>query len=293
MFAFLGTVLTEEKSRLMLLYSLAILLVWFGAMNMAGPGAMILERWLAGHVFLEPLTSHSREIAFVLGLLEVAAAGLLAGRGRFHNQWLGAMVAVSISIFSLTLFFTNPVWIEALGGFPAIGSGQGLLKYVAILGAALLLVSPVLAKKLDWPVERMESAGRGLMLAGLVLVLVWIGGMKFTMVEAQGIDPLLQTSPFFSWMTEAFTVRGASRIVGVVEIITVVLLLCYRWSSTLFLVGGLLAVITFLSTLSFLVTLPGWDRAGFPLIGSTGHFLLKDLVLLAATLHLMARRLVR
>lgn len=35
---------------------------------------------------------------------------------------------------------------------------------------------------------------------GLVLVLGWIGAMKFTAYEAEGIKSLIETSPLMSWM---------------------------------------------------------------------------------------------
>ena len=35
---------------------------------------------------------------------------------------------------------------------------------------------------------------------GLVLVLGWIGAMKFTAYEAEGIKTLVETSPLTSWM---------------------------------------------------------------------------------------------
>src|SRR5262245_1829134 len=34
---------------------------------------------------------------------------------------------------------------------------------------------------------------------GLVVVLLWIGGMKFTAYEAEGIKPLVANSPLMGW----------------------------------------------------------------------------------------------
>lgn len=46
----------------------------------------------------------------------------------------------------------------------------------------------------------------------------------------------------------------------------------------------------FLTTLSFLITLPGWDAAlgGFPALSAAGGFLLKDVVLLAVAITTLA-----
>jgi uncharacterized membrane protein YkgB len=34
---------------------------------------------------------------------------------------------------------------------------------------------------------------------GLAIVLLWIGGMKFTAYEAEGIKPMVANSPFMGW----------------------------------------------------------------------------------------------
>ena len=45
-----------------------------------------------------------------------------------------------------------------------------------------------------------ERLGAFFIRYGLVLVLGWIGAMKFTAYEAQGIKSLVETSPFMSWL---------------------------------------------------------------------------------------------
>ena len=45
-----------------------------------------------------------------------------------------------------------------------------------------------------------EKMGAFLIRYGLVLVLAWIGAMKFTAYEAEGIKNLVETSPLMSWM---------------------------------------------------------------------------------------------
>ena len=42
---------------------------------------------------------------------------------------------------------------------------------------------------------RIKALGEFLLRYGLVLVLGWIGAMKFTAYEAEGIKPLVETSP--------------------------------------------------------------------------------------------------
>ena len=49
-----------------------------------------------------------------------------------------------------------------------------------------------------------HRVGHFLLRYGLVLVLGWIGAMKFTAYEAEGIQTLVATSPLMSWMYKVF-----------------------------------------------------------------------------------------
>jgi reactive chlorine resistance protein C len=122
---------------------------------------------------------------------------------------------------------------------------------------------------------------------GLVLVLLWIGGMKFTAYEAEGIRPLVANSPLMGWVYNLMSVTAFSSLLGVVEIaIGVLIALRPMWPAGSALGSGL-AVGMFLTTLSFLVTTPGWEPSlgGFPAVSAMpGQFVLKDIVLLGAAL---------
>ena len=121
---------------------------------------------------------------------------------------------------------------------------------------------------------------------GLVLVLGWIGAMKFTAYEAEGIKSLVETSPLMSWMYKVLSLQATSNVIGVVELIAALLIAIRPWSARLSAIGSMLAVFTFLTTLTFLFSLPGWERSlgGFPALSGSGGFLLKDIVLLGAAL---------
>ncbi len=132
---------------------------------------------------------------------------------------------------------------------------------------------------------RAEAVGGHALRYGLVLILVWIGGMKFTAYEAEGIRPFVENSPLFAWTYPVFGVRGMSSILGVTEILVGLLIAARPWFPRVSAVGSLMAVGMFLGTLSFLVTTPGtWvsDLGGFPAISVLGQFLIKDVALLAA-----------
>lgn len=131
-----------------------------------------------------------------------------------------------------------------------------------------------------------RKAGEFLIRYGLVIVLGWIGAMKFTAYEAEGIKTLVETSPFMSWMYKVFSIQATSNIIGSAEITAAVLIAIRPLSAKLSAVGSVLAVCTFLATLTFLFSLPGWEKSlgGFPALSGSGGFLLKDTVLLGAAL---------
>jgi len=120
-----------------------------------------------------------------------------------------------------------------------------------------------------------------------VLVIGWIGLMKFTAYEAHGIQPLVAHSPLLSWMYGLLTVEQFSQGLGVVEVMIAVLIGLRHWSAKASALGSGFAVLMFLTTLSFVFSTPGWEPSlgGFPaLSGAVGQFLVKDVVLLGASL---------
>src|SRR5258708_20468855 len=64
---------------------------------------------------------------------------------------------------------------------------------------------------------------------GLVLVVGWIGLMKFTGYEANGIQPLLAHSPLMGWMYPFLSVRQFSAALGVVEVAIAILIGLLAW----------------------------------------------------------------
>ena len=132
--------------------------------------------------------------------------------------------------------------------------------------------------------ERLKALGTFLIRYGLVLIVAWIGAMKFTAYEAAAIQPLVETSPLMSWMYNFLSVQGVSNLLGVTEITIAVMIALRPLAAKLCALGSLLAVGMFLTTLTFLFTLPGWEPSlgGFPALSGSGGFLIKDLLLLGA-----------
>ena len=132
----------------------------------------------------------------------------------------------------------------------------------------------------------LEAVGIHVSRYGLVLTLLLIGGLKFTVGEARGIQPLVANSPLMFWLYRIFSLQGVSNLIGVIEIVVALLIAVRPLSARLSFIGSLGAVITFVLTVSFLLSTPGAFQFshGLPLLGDAGQFLIKDLVLLGASI---------
>lgn len=277
--------------------SLAVIFLWFGAMNFTPVGEAIVGDWIAGHALLSGLAPQSSSAATALGIYQIVMASLIGAPlplGSFRR--IGFVMLGIFSAFALTALVTNPVWMEPEGGFPAIGSGQALLKYLAMFGLAMWGGSFDNSRIFSNRTSLSRALSLPVMWAGLVIVFGWIGVMKFTAAEAAGIAPLLASSPIFGWMQDFMPEQALSTLIGVVEILTALALLGYWFNPRLFRFGLGMAIITLGVTLSFLFSYPdAWqaDLGGFPALSRSGHFLLKDLALLAVCFAFLAETRVR
>lgn len=134
--------------------------------------------------------------------------------------------------------------------------------------------------------SKMYKAGYYISLFGTLLIMFWMGALKFTPTEANAIKPLIENSPFTSWMYKIWSVQMASAIIGVVEIVTAMLvMLGIRFSKlTKYATIGMTA--TFLVTTSFLFTTPNiWKVVDGVLV--TKFSLIKDLMYLGFGLMLV------
>jgi reactive chlorine resistance protein C len=126
---------------------------------------------------------------------------------------------------------------------------------------------------------------------GLVIVIGWIGALKFANFEAHQIQPLVSHSPFMGWVYHVFPVYTFSALLGVFEVAAAVLLAIKPVAPKLSVIGSLMAILLFVSTISFLFTTPGVGEAaggGFPAISLLGEFLLKDIPLLGLSFWTLA-----
>jgi uncharacterized membrane protein YkgB len=126
---------------------------------------------------------------------------------------------------------------------------------------------------------------------GLVIVIGWIGALKFADYEAHQIQPLVANSPFMGWIYGVFPAYTFSALLGVFEIAAAFLLAIKPVAPRLSIAGSLMAILLFLFTISFLFTTPGVGEpagGGFPAISLSGEFLLKDIPLLGLSLWTLA-----
>ncbi len=135
------------------------------------------------------------------------------------------------------------------------------------------------------PGRTLENLGAIMIRYGLVAVLLWVGLLKFTAYEAEGIQGLVANSPLFSWAYGVMSVRTFAAVLGVIEIVLGVLIALRYAAPKLSALGSFGAIIMFLLTLSFLLSTPGiWQpNYGFPFLSPMpGQFLAKDLLSLGA-----------
>lgn len=134
----------------------------------------------------------------------------------------------------------------------------------------------------------MTNIGFHISLIGLATVLIWIGLFKFTPTEAKAIEPLILNSPIMNWLYQLLDLQAVSKLIGTVEIITGIFLLLNYITPYGGFFGGLLSILTFLVTLSFIFTTPGGiekiDNFILP-----DAFILKDIMALGISLSIFSK----
>lgn len=146
--------------------------------------------------------------------------------------------------------------------------------------ANILAKSGLLSDDLDYHVVR----------ASMVIMFAFFGYQKWFEYEAQVLIPYISNGPLISWMYPVFGVRGASWFLGVAEWLFGALLFAGFWSKELGILGALGSVITFVMTVTIIPFMPGgWAESagGFPAMTGNIPFLMKDVVLLAASVYLL------
>ena len=165
-----------------------------------------------------------------------------------------------------------------------------------------------------------RKLGVNLIRVSILIIFVWIGGLKFWNYEAEGIVPFVANSPFmnffysndapdykeyklkegefdqkkYEWHKENNTYIFSYGLGTLIIAIGVLTFLGIFWPR-IGLVGTLLAIIMTFGTLSFLVTTPevwvpdlGSGEHGFPLLTGAGRLVIKDTAILAGAVVVLA-----
>lgn len=166
---------------------------------------------------------------------------------------------------------------------------------------------------------RLDKAGVAVTRAGLMIVLLWIGGLKAFPYEADGIIPFVANSPFMSfliqdpshyqshknpegalvadnraWHKQNGTYKFAYGL-GSIIVLYGLMIGTHPWWPRVAAVGSFLVFIMSFVTLSFLITTPecwvpalGDAHHGFPYLSGPGRLVIKDAIMMGAALVTMA-----
>ena len=132
--------------------------------------------------------------------------------------------------------------------------------------------------------------------ASMVFILLFFGYQKWFQYEAQALIPYISHGPLIFWMYPVFGIRGATYFLGVSEWLFGALLFAGYWNKSLGILGALGAAGTFVATATIIPFMPeGWaaSAGGFPAMTERVAFLMKDIVLLAASIYLLKQDVVR
>src|SRR5215831_9943415 len=129
----------------------------------------------------------------------------------------------------------------------------------------------------------------------MVLIFLLFGYQKWFEYEAQGLIPFISNGPLTRWMYPVFGLHGATYFLGVSEWLTAGLLIWGFWNPKAGILGAILSVGTFVTTVTIIPFVPdGWDAAaGFPAMTGNVPFLMKDVVFLAVSVYLLKQDVVR
>jgi len=157
----------------------------------------------------------------------------------------------------------------------------------------------------------LDQIGKKVTRFGIVIVFLWIGGLKFFTYEADGIVPFVANSPFMSfiyknpteykkhlnkegelitanhlWQTDNRTYLF-SEILGLFLVLVAVLVALHKVLPLPSMVASMLIILMTAGTLSFLITTPeswvprlGDSDWGFPYLSARGRLVLKDIVIM-------------
>ncbi len=177
----------------------------------------------------------------------------------------------------------------------------------------------MLVQKLFEAAARADRFGITLTRVGLIVVFLWIGGLKAFRYEADGIIPFVANSPLMNFLihdpghyrthknpegalvpeNRAWHEANGTYVfaygLGSVIVLFGLMLCLHPWLPQVAAVGSFLIFTMSFVTLSFLITTPecwvpalGDAQHGFPYLSGAGRLVLKDVIMMGAGLVTMA-----
>lgn len=168
-------------------------------------------------------------------------------------------------------------------------------------------------------IANLDQLGKNAIRFGIVIVFIWIGGLKFFAYEADGIVPFVANSPFMSFFynhpeeykthmnkegeliaanhewNAANNTYGLANALGGFLVILGVFVALHKVAPLPSMIASMLIFIMTLGTLSFLITTPeSWvphltDKDwGFPYLSGRGRLVIKDIVILGGAIITMS-----
>jgi uncharacterized membrane protein YkgB len=141
-----------------------------------------------------------------------------------------------------------------------------------------------------------EDLDYHLIRAAMVIIFFFFGYQKWFAYEVERLIPYISNGPLIFWLYPTFGTRGATLFLGVSEWTFGTLLFLGFWNKKLGILGALGSSITFIATVTIIPFMPdGWDAAagGFPAMTGNVPFLMKDVVLFAASIYLLRQDVMR
>ena len=135
-----------------------------------------------------------------------------------------------------------------------------------------------------------------LMRTTMVALFAVFGCQKWFDYEAHAIVPFIKSGPLIFWLYPVFGIRGAAFFLGSAEWLFGLLLFLGFWNKRFGILGALGSCATYVATVTIIPFFPdAWaaPAGGFPAATLPYLFLMKDIVLLAASVYLLKQDILR
>jgi len=132
--------------------------------------------------------------------------------------------------------------------------------------------------------------------ATMVILFLVFGCQKWFDYEAHALVPFISHGPLIFWLHPLFGIRGAAVFLGIAEWLFGILMFLGFWNKRIGVIAALGSCATYVSTVTIIPFFAeAWaaPAGGFPAATLPFLFLMKDIVLLAASVYLLKQDILR